>query len=258
MKFKLFNRVTIQINKYKKNIDENKIWYRSDLNEFKSLSENNNDFILLDNYPCLNDKNQKSGTINGMYFHQDLYVAKEIYKRKPIKHVDIGSSVEGFVAHVASFREIEIFDIRKLHSNIENIIFKQIDFMSTNNYPLSYCDSISSLNVIEHFGLGRYGDSIDPNGHLNGFNNISKMLKKDGIFYFSVPMGKEQKIEFNAHRIFNLQYLIDWVRNLYHIDNFCYIDDMGDLCENTQLTDDNIKYSFNCNFGCAIFILRKK
>ena len=69
------------------------------------------------------------------------------------------------------------------------------------------CDSISSLHALEHFGLGRYGDKIDPYGYMKGITNITKVLKSKGIFYFSVPMGK-QRIEFNAHRIFNLRYLL--------------------------------------------------
>jgi len=32
--------------------------------------------------------------------------------------VDIGSRVDGFVAHVASFREIEVFDVRPISAQI--------------------------------------------------------------------------------------------------------------------------------------------
>jgi hypothetical protein len=69
------------------------------------------------------------------------------------------------------------------------------------------CDSLSSLHAIEHFGLGRYGDPIDINGHLKAITNLHLMLKPKGKFYFSVPIGK-QRIEFNAHRVFSIKYLI--------------------------------------------------
>jgi hypothetical protein len=72
----------------------------------------------------------------------------------------------------------------------------------------NYCDSISSLHAIEHFWLGRYGDRIDINGYIKGLNTIYWMLKKWGIFYFSVPIGP-QRIEFNAHRVFSLKYLVE-------------------------------------------------
>ena len=49
---------------------------------------------------------------------------------------------------------------------------------------IEYCDSISSLHAIEHFGLGRYGDPIDYYGHIKAISNITKMLKKMGPYTF--------------------------------------------------------------------------
>jgi hypothetical protein len=140
--------------------------------------------------PILDEKFTESGTASGHYFHQDLLVAKKIFQRQPTKHVDIGSRVDGFVAHVATFRKIEVLDIRTPPTQVTNIVFKQCDFMA----PLEkewyeYSDSISCLHALEHFGLGRYGDPIDIDGHLHGFNNLGKLLQSDGILYFSVPIG---------------------------------------------------------------------
>ena len=59
----------------------------------------------------LQDYSDNAGQNKGHYFHQDLLVAKMIYDTKPRRHIDIGSRLDGFVAHVASFREIEVFDI---------------------------------------------------------------------------------------------------------------------------------------------------
>ena len=156
-------------------------------------------------YPCLNDSQNLE--IGGDYFHQDLLVSQQIFANNPKKHVDIGSRIDGFVTHVASFREIEVFDIRKVQGEIKNVKFTKLDLMCELNPALvDYCDSVSCLHVIEHFGLGRYGDAININGHVLGLENIYKILKKCGKFYFSVPIG-EQRIEFNAHRVFSLKYL---------------------------------------------------
>jgi hypothetical protein len=141
-------------------------------------------------YLCIEDKHQKSGTASGHYFHQDLLVANKIFMNKPGKHVDIGSRIDGLVAHVASFREIEVFDIRELTEQIQNIYFRRLDVMDGNAVSHEYCDSISCLHALEHFGLGRYGDRVDYNGHLLGWENIYKMLKKGGKCYFSVPIGR--------------------------------------------------------------------
>ena len=66
--------------------------------------------------PCLADRFAAWGELRGHYFHQDLWAAQRIHANQPRKHVDIGSRIDGFVAHVAAFREIEIIDIRPLES----------------------------------------------------------------------------------------------------------------------------------------------
>jgi SAM-dependent methyltransferase len=208
-------------------------------------------------YPCMEDKDQKSGTASGHYFHQDLLVANKIFINKPGKHVDIGSRIDGFVAHVASFREIEVFDIRELTGVITNINFRRLDITDTDFVLSDYCDSISCLHTLEHFGLGRYGDKVDYNGHLLGWENIYKMLKKEGKFYFSVPIGK-QRIEFNAHRVFSLEYIMNnMIGSRYKIDSFSYVNDKGDLFRDAALDEESVKNSFSLNYGCGIFELSK-
>jgi SAM-dependent methyltransferase len=184
-------------------------------------------------------------------------VAQQIYKANPQKHLDIGSRTDGFIAHVASFREIEMIDIRPIRSQVKNIFFKQADLMKMPEELKNYCDSISSLHAIEHFGLGRYNDPIDYFGHLKGIENITHILKTGGTFYFSVPIGP-LRVEFNAHRVFSLEYLIGILSPIYNIQSFSYVNDMGDLFENVELTEQTIQSNFSCWYGCGIFTLVKK
>ena len=71
-------------------------------------------------FPCLHDKDMQAGSVQDEYFLQDLYIAQKIFKANPNKHIDVGSRVDGFVAHIASFREIEVFDIRVMPMVIKN------------------------------------------------------------------------------------------------------------------------------------------
>ena len=169
----------IQKLKYLKRKNTN--WYKNDFRQFLTAmdAKTKADFQIADNYPVIGDKTATSWNSSGVYFLQDLYVAQEIYKNKPHRHVDIGSRIDGFVAHLAVFRKVEVFDIRPLNSEIKNVVFKQADLMKLDENLIDYSDSISSLHTIEHFGLGRYGDQIDPNGHLKGFENILKIAKKN-------------------------------------------------------------------------------
>ena len=89
-----------------------------------------NDFPFKKINPRVADLYDEIGTYDGHYFHQDLLVAHKIFKNNPEKHVDIGSRLDGVIAHVASFREIEVFDIRDLKSEIQNITSVQRKFLS--------------------------------------------------------------------------------------------------------------------------------
>ena len=233
-------------------------WYFSDLFKIRKQLKQQSNFQVSSLYPILSDKFDHAGVMKGHYFHQDLLIAKKIYQNGPKKHVDIGSRIDGFIAHVAVFREVEVFDIRGMESDVGNVIFKQAD-LSARDFDLeNYTDSISSLHAIEHFGLGRYGDSIDVNGHIKAIENIWKCLKPGGVFYFSVPIGP-QRIEFNAHRIFSVSYLLNLFSEKYDLVSFSFVDDAGDLILNQPIDKfEEINSNFSCNYGCGIFELRKK
>jgi hypothetical protein len=229
-----------------------------DLKEFKRQKKelNDSDFVFGKLYPCLDDKYSNNGSAKGDYFHQDLLVARRIFENKPEKHIDVGSRVDGFVAHVASFREISVIDIRPSVGKTHNITFIQQDFMSELSQDMiGLCDSLSCLHAMEHFGLGRYGDPLNFNGHIVGINNLYHVLRKGGKLYFSVPIGTPQRIEFHAHRIFSPKYLVKLFEGKYKIDFFSYVDGLGDLHENVNLTE--FLNNYNDTYGCGIFELTK-
>jgi len=221
--------------------------YLSDRAAFKKAGG-----VITNTYAIYDDFKKQAGTASGHYFHQDLLVATFIKQSNPARHIDVGSSIEGFVAHVASYREIEVFDIRPLR----NIGHKQIRFVQGNLMELdpslvAICDSLSCLHALEHFGLGRYGDPIDPRGHLKGFNNFHRMLKRRGTLYISFPIGKSA-VHFNAHRIFDPTEILDWSKDLFELIRFDYVDDAGSLRCNASLSPPPV-----VSYGCGIYTLKK-
>ena len=169
--------------------------FLKDYREIKKQAKSGDaDFPWGELFPCLADVDNESGVASGHYFHQDLFVAGLVFKNDPVKHVDIGSRIDGFVAHVAFFREIEVFDIRELSNTIPNIRFRRFNLIDPGFELQDYCDSLSCLHALEHFGLGRYGDEIDYHGHIRGWDNIYKMLKTGGTFYFSVPLSARKEL----------------------------------------------------------------
>jgi SAM-dependent methyltransferase len=252
----LLQSIGLDLVKLLKNLTDLPNFYRK-YRELKIQKGQDNLFPFGKLYPRLREWKEQGGTASGHYFHQDLYVAQRIYQNNPRRHIDIGSLVEGFVAHVASYREIEVWDIREINSKVDNIKFSKADLMLLPESLISSTDSISSLHAIEHFGLGRYGDPIDYFGYIKAIENIHAILEKGGRFYFSVPIGP-QRIEYNAHRVFSLSYLFKFLSNYFEIEYLSIVDDAGNLHQKIAITPEIIKNNFNCNYGCGIFELIKK
>lgn len=208
-------------------------------------------------YPCPADRYDEAGVASGHYFHQDLLVARKIFERDPKVHVDIGSRLDGFVAHVASFREVEVLDIRPITKSVSNMVFRQFDLINPSTDFMSYCDSLSCLHTLEHVGLGRYGDSLAVNGYITCFETLFSILRSDGILYLSVPIGP-QRIEFNAHRVLSIRTILDMAEGKFDLIDFSYVDDSGDLHEELSLSERTIESSLGCWYGCGIFEFRKK
>ena len=183
--------------------------------------------------PCLGDRYQEGGSTKNEYFWQDLLVAQDIFQRKPVRHVDVASRIDGFVAHVASFRTVEVFDIRPVTVSIPGVIFQQADLMSSDSVhshlqgQLGYCDSLSCLHALEHFGLGRYGDPVDPLGYQRGLANLAKLLQVHGRLYLSTPIGRE-RVEFNANWVFDPQTIVQTATPLgLVLDTLTVLDQKG-------------------------------
>lgn len=225
--------------------------YRSQRSAFKRLGGK-----ITHDFPILGEHNEAAGAGRGAYFHQDLLVASLIHQHAPERHIDIGSRVDGFVAHVASYRPIDVMDVRALEdTGHANIRFFKADLMDPKSASDCITDSISCLHAIEHFGLGRYGDPLDPEGHIKGFSNIVRMLKSGGRLYISFPIGSQNEVHFNAHRVFHPRDIFMWLDQPapIQLERFDYVDDRGDLHTKVDLMNRDI----SVNHGCGIYTFTK-
>ena len=175
----------------------------------------------------------------------------------PRRHLDVGSRIDGFVAHVASFRKIEILDIRPMTVSIPNVVFRQANLMEAPPDLRGCTDSLSSLHAIEHYGLGRYGDPLDPRGHERAIRSLWAILEPGGVLHLSFPIGPA-RVEFNAQRVFSLGLALGLLEPLFTVAQFSYVDDNGALVADARLTTDVVQTNAGCWLGCGIFELRKK
>jgi SAM-dependent methyltransferase len=189
---------------------------------------------LLAMYPALDDRYSAAGTARGHYFNQDLWAAREIFQANPKRHVDIGSRIDGFIGHLLVFRSVEVVDVRPLATAIPGLLFIQSDATNLSIFSDNALESVSSLHAAEHFGLGRFGDPVDPLACFKFMASLSRVLKAGGRLYFSVPVGRE-RIEFNGHRIFSPDRILEQFRALRLLQLHAVLDD-GLFHENVSVT----------------------
>lgn len=187
----------------------NESFYCRDLQVYQTLNKRER-FKAEEKYlwPILSDKYACAGTL-GNYFFQDLWAAKKIIKSGVKQHFDIGSRLDGFIAHLlAAEIEVTMIDVREFPGAVEDLYTIVDDATSLHQVADESIESMSALCSLEHFGLGRYGDPIDPEACFKCFSNIQRKLKKGGKLYLSLPIGKE-RVEFNAHRVFYASTVIE-------------------------------------------------
>lgn len=170
--------------------------------EYKRLNKRPN-FAIQEQYmwPIIIDKFAYAGGITN-YFFQDMWAARLIIRSGVKEHFDIGSRLDGFISHLlAADISVTMIDVREFPGMVEQLTTIVDDATSLRQVPDNSIESMSALCSLEHFGLGRYGDTIDPEACFKCFTNIQRKLKNGGKLYISLPIGKE-RVEFNAHRVF--------------------------------------------------------
>lgn len=201
-------------------------------------------------YPILVDFDGNAGAATGHYFFQDLWAARKIHDRRPGRHLDVGSRIDGFVAHLLSFMPVSVIDVRPLGSTVAGLDFIQEDATTMARFPDDSVESLSSLHAIEHFGLGRYGDPIDPSGWCKALGALERVVARHGRLYLSVPIGRE-RLCFNAHRVFSPTRIIEVMRRL-HLLSFSAVDDSGALVTPARPED-----FLTARFACGLYEFTK-
>jgi hypothetical protein len=200
---------------------------------------------------CTSDRRSDAGTAKGHYFLQDLWAAQHVHKCRPATHIDVGSSIQGFVSHVASFMAVEYIDIRPLRSGVPNLVYRRGSILEL-PYESNSVESLSCLHVIEHIGLGRYGDSIDPDGWILGLKELERVLALGGQLLLSAPCGIPC-VQFNAHRVFRPNQITEILKNLV-LEEFSLIEnDRSD----SWISNCHPARADNLTFGCGLYRFRK-
>ncbi|MBU3616726.1 DUF268 domain-containing protein [Polynucleobacter sp. JS-Polo-80-F4] len=201
-----------------------------------------------DRYPCLNDATSNTGFDSHYLFHT-AWAARILAKNKPSLHIDISSCLR-FVSLVSAFIPIHFYDYRPAQLNLSGLQSSQADLM---NLPFenNSVESLSCMHVIEHIGLERYGDLFDPEGDLKAIEELKRVLAIDGHLLFAVPLGEKSIIQYNAHRIYTYEQILNYFAGLQLV-NFSYINDAGQYIESSSPQD-----AIGQIYGCGCFCFKK-
>jgi len=187
--------------------------------EYKLYLRRNNNFNFKISsryfYPCLIDKTTNT-PVEPTYFFQDTWAVGKVFQIKPQHHCDVGSSVTT-LGILSQFVPVTMIDIRPIELELDNLYFKSGSILDL-PFEDNSVESLSSLCVVEHIGLGRYGDSIDPWGSEKAIKELKRVLKLGGNLLFSVPVDEECRIYFNAHRAFTREYVLELFQDMKLIE----------------------------------------
>ena len=215
--------------------------------QFRKLNEHRSKVHLKDIYPCLNDRIQKT-PFDHHYTYHPAWAARILAQTKPELHVDI-SSILSFGAVVSAFVPVKFYDYRPADLQLSNY---EADFADLKNLPFAdnLISSLSCMHTVEHIGLGRYGDALDAEGDIKAINELKRVVKPGGDLLFVTPVGK-RKIEFNAHRIYSYEQILEYFSPLT-LKEFSLIPDAGGLIENAEPA-----LVVQQQYGCGCFWFKK-
>ena len=182
------------------------------------------------------------------YTFQAAWLARKLAGNKPEVHFDVGSDVRMIVV-LSAFVETTFLDLRPLNvAGLTGLASKAGDVTKLDQ-PDGSIQSISCMHVLEHIGLGRYGDPVDPQGFDLGFKELMRVVANGGSLYISVPIGKE-RTEFNAHRVLSPLNVVKQAVG-FELCSFSCVDDDGRLHHDTEPED-----CLDLNYGCGLFEFR--
>lgn len=197
--------------------------------------------------PCLGDWTSHT-PFDTHYFYQGAWLARKVANSKPLHHVDIASSVLT-VSVLSAHVDTTFVDYRPLKTNLSGLksVAGNILDLSFTNASVA---SLSCLHVIEHIGLGRYGDTLDPEGSIKAAKELERIVSDGGALYLSVPVGRE-RICFNAHRVFSPVTVVSMFPKLKLVD-FSFVDDVGEFHHDTK-----VSHAEKLDYGCGMFHFKK-
>jgi hypothetical protein len=147
----------------------------------------------------LKEKTSQSG-FDRHYVYHTAWAARMVRQANPSFHVDISSSLY-FCSIVSAFVPVRFYEFRTPDLKLSNLSTESADLLAL-PFESGSVASLSCMHVVEHAGLGRYGDPLDPAADLAAIAELKRVLAPRGMLLFVVPLGRPV-VRFNSHRTYS-------------------------------------------------------
>ncbi|MEQ9620639.1 DUF268 domain-containing protein [Coleofasciculus chthonoplastes] len=185
------------------------------------------------------------------YVYHTAWAARILAQIQPEFHVDISSSLY-FCSIVSAFIPTNFYDYRLPNLDLDNLSVESADIFAL-PFATASVWSLSCMHVVEHIGLGRYGEALDPDGDLKAITELKRVLAVGGSLLLVVPIG-EPKVIFNAHRIYSYNQIINYFLDL-NLKEFALIPDK--LADGGLIRHANPELADTQTYGCGCFWFKK-
>jgi len=203
-----------------------------------------------DSWPFIFDKTI-STPFDRHYIYHTAWAARKVKEINPPKHVDISSSLS-FCSIVSAFVPVAFYDYRPANLHLDGLTSQSANLTSL-HFESNSIHSLSCMHTIEHIGLGRYGDPIDPDGDIKAINELKRVVAQGGYLIFVTPIGKK-KLLFNGMRIYSYDQIINLFKDLTLVE-FSLIHEYE---EDGAITINASEFVADLEeYGCGCFLFKK-
>lgn len=201
-------------------------------------------------FPQIFDKTVTTG-FDRHYVYHTSWAVRKVRDLDPAVHIDIASSLY-FSGILSAFIPVEFYDYRPAPLVLQGLTTSRTDLTNL-HFADNSVPSLSCMHTIEHVGLGRYGDPIDPAGDIKAAKELTRVLSPGGSLIFVTPVGGQALLEFNAHRIYTYDLVLALFPDLKLVE-FSYVPEHGPAGIKEHADQGDLA---NERYACGLFVFQK-
>lgn len=222
--------------------------------KFKKLNQHSTEkrfsIEYADLYPFIDDDTNTT-QFDPHYLYHLSWAIRKVREISPERHIDFSSHIH-FASMLSAYVATEFYDYRPAEVSLSNLKTGKADLLKI-PFPDNSLQSVSCMHVIEHIGLGRYGDQLDPDGDLKAVEELKRVIAPGGNLLFVTPTGKA-RLMFNGHRIYSFSQILKMFDGFELVEKSI----VADNWQTGIIIDPDPEMIDQQNYACGMFWFTKR